>query len=352
MKLFNWINNTRTVDQKTITIFYMVILALFSFLIAGYRFSLCPPYITFEDFLKQNYSKPFVNRALIVWIAKLIVKYSSVSSKYIFFILEFAALILSGFYFSKYINIFIKNKNISRILSFSLYFIIPFELILPRYIPLWYPYDTYSLLFFICGLILIHNRNFRWFYPLFIIATFNRETSCFLTVVMLFVWWKRMPNKTLLLHLSVQFIIWVTIKLFLNLIFANQPGSQFSDQLFYNLNFFSTVYFSVTTSWAIKLPSKIESIFRLVYILGNFGFIYMLIIIFWQKLDNIFLRRATLAVIPFYLSMLYVGLIYEYRIFGEIIPLVLMPALYILVKIIKEMKEDNNRIDFDTNKLK
>ncbi len=324
---------------------------LFSFLIAGYRFSLCAPYIPYEDFLKQNYSKPFVYRALIIWIAKVFVDFISISPKYIFFYLEFTALILSGYCFSKYINIFIKNKKISQTLSFSLYFIIPFELILPRYIAIWYPYDTFGLLFFICGLILIHNKNFRWFYPLFIIATFNRETSCFLTVILLFVWWKRMPRKTLFLHVFGQFIIWITIKLFLSLIFSDRYGGQFSTQLFYNLNFFSTIYYSAITAGTIRLPFKIESIFKLVYILGNFGFIYLLIIIFWQKLDNIFLRRASLAIIPFYLSMLFVGLIYEYRIFGEIIPLVLMPVLYILVKIILEMKEDKNMTNPDTNKL-
>jgi len=81
-----------------------------------------------------------------------------------------------------------------------------------------------------------------------------------------------------------------------------------------------------------------EFIFKIAYIAGNFGFLWVLV--FFNELDT-FLKRTFLIIIPFYLSMLYVANIFEYRIFNEMIPLVLTPALYILVKKIKSSSVKN-----------
>jgi hypothetical protein len=315
-------------------IFYILLLILFSFLIVGYRLAFCHNYIGYEGYLKQNYGKPFVTRALVIWIALFLQKFLNIAPNNIFILLELFAFILSGWVFSIYINIFLKNITISRILSFTIYFIIPFEFILPMYKPLWYPYDAFALLFCLCGLILIHNGNFRWYYILFVIASFNRETTCFLTIIMLIVCWNQMPAKLLGLHLFAQLSIWIVIKMFLAYLFINQPGIIFQHQYFSNILFLTNMFYEQ------HFPYYLEVLFRPVYFLGNFGFIYLFVIIFWHKLDNIFLRRSVFVMIPFYISMLYVANIYEYRIFGEMIPIILMPSLYILVKLLGEVKFD------------
>src|SRR5467141_3903723 len=66
-----------------------------------------------------------------------------------------------------------------QVVALSVYAILPFNYFNLPY----YPYDVPSVVFFTLGLILIHDRNWVWFYPLFGIATLNRETSIFLTVV-------------------------------------------------------------------------------------------------------------------------------------------------------------------------
>jgi hypothetical protein len=312
------------------TLIYILLLILFSFLITGHRIFFCINFFTApDDFINYNQAKPFVTRVLTIWIAQLIKNISGFKAIDIFAFLEFLAFVFSGYVFSKYINTFFQNLQISRLLSFTLYFIIPFELILPHYQSMWTPYDAYALLFMLCGLLFLHKENFYWYYLFFIIATFNRETTFFLTIIMLFVFWNRMPKKTLALHIFAQFSVWVIIKLFLAWLFIDKPGAVFQHQYFSNINFLTDI------TWEGYTLRFFEYFFRPAYLIGNFGFIYLLIIAFWKKLDNVFLRRSVFVIIVFYILMLYVGQIYEYRIFSEMIPIILMPSLYIMVKLIK-----------------
>lgn len=315
---------------KTETFIYISLLILFSVLITGHRLFFCMNYLTApDDFINYNHAKPFVTRVLIVWIARAIKIVFGFKPIDIFAFLEFLAFVLSGFVFSRYINTFFKNVQISRLLSFTIYFIIPFELILPHYQPLWFPFDAYALLFMLCGLLFLHQEKFHLYYLLFIIATFNRETTFFLTIIMLFTFWNNMALKTLTLHILAQFSLWILIKIFLAWVFIDKPGAVFQHQYFANINFLTDI------TWEGYTLRFFEYIFRPAYLIGNFGFIYFLIIAFWKKLDNDFLRRSTFVIIPFYILMLYVAQIYEYRIFAEMIPIILMPSIYILVKLLK-----------------
>lgn len=147
---------------------------------------------------------------------------------------------------------------------------------------------------------------------------------------MLFVFWDRMPVRILTIHLFAQFVIWVMIKIFLAWFFSDKSGTIFLHQYFSNINFLTDITWEGYT-----VTRNFEYFFRPAYLIGNFGFIYILIIAFWKKLDNDFLRRSIFVIFPFYISMLYVAQIYEYRIFSEMIPIILMPSLYILVKLLR-----------------
>lgn len=319
----------RKLNSATVT--YLLVLIFFSFLIVGYRLAFEWNYIGAEAFLRQDYEKPFIYRALIIWIAKWIKNITNIAPSRIFILFELLAFFLSGWVFSKYVYTFISDITIARVLSFSLYFIIIFELILPRYQPLWYPYDAYSLLFFLIGLLLLRKEIYNyWFYILFIVATFNRETTIFLTLILLFTAWGKMPKNKLFIHISAQLLIWITIKIFLARLFFSNPGHAFQNQYISNFRFLTDI------NYVLRLPAIVELFFRPAFLIGNFGFIYLLIIVYWKKLDNSFLRSSTLVLIPFYLVMLCFANIYEYRIFTEMIPIVLMPSLYILVKILQE----------------
>src|SRR3989304_1938074 len=69
---------------------------------------------------------------------------------------------------------------------------------------------------------------------------FNRETSCFLTVVYLLTAIKKDPAGTVALHFSAQLLIWVAVKSFLFLLYAGNPGWElFEGQRRYNAHLLS-----------------------------------------------------------------------------------------------------------------
>jgi len=61
-------------------------------------------------------------------------------------------------------------------------------------IQFFYPYDLPAIIFFMLGMITMLRRQWAWYYLIFVLATFNRETSCFLAVAMLFLFWNKYPK--------------------------------------------------------------------------------------------------------------------------------------------------------------
>ena len=78
------------------------------------------------------------------------------------------------------------------------------------------PYDVPALAFCAIGVWLIVSARLAWFYPLFCVATLNRETSCFL--VLFFVLWSVLQRKkpslsgSTAVHAVVLTALWVAVK--------------------------------------------------------------------------------------------------------------------------------------------
>jgi hypothetical protein len=103
---------------------------------------------------------------------------------------------------------------------------------------LYYCYDIPSLTFFSIGLILFIKRKWGWFYVAFVLATLDRESSCFISIggFLLLVKFSNFnsksfltENKILLLHNSIQAAIWVSIKILLHHIFKSNPREFFEE---------------------------------------------------------------------------------------------------------------------------
>lgn len=321
------------------TSFYVSMLALFSFLIVCYGTLLTYHYMNPAQYLDQSYPKPFVTRALSVWLMKFLYKQTNYDYLYIFKYMDITWLVLSGWFFHKYINSFFNNNTFSKVMSFSLYFIIPFNVLLPRYLPVWVPVDFMGLLFLTMGLYFLRVKNIFWFYIVLLVGTFNRETTIVLIAMFAYVNWGEIPLRKTLMHMSVQVSIWLSIKLLLSQYFISSPGRSFEYQLPANLHFLS-----IYNTDFYNLPLfDFEYLFRCVSIASPFAFIYLLIIIFWKKLDNQFLRRTLLASIPFFMVIPIVGFMFELRLYCELTPIVLMPVIYIIARIMNDQPVISNQ---------
>jgi len=179
---------------------------------------------------------------------------------------------------------------------------------------LFYPSDIPSILFFTLGLRFLVERRWAVYYPLFILATFNKETTCFLTVAMIALYWDHDRPARLALHVAAQAIVWIAIKLLLGHLFAANSGEgTFEHHMRVNLSFLASFMLRPTTwNW------------RRVLI---FGGAWALVPLEWSQLPQAMRRLAWVAA-PFAVGMFCVGVLSEVRVFGELDPIILAPAMY------------------------
>jgi hypothetical protein len=210
--------------------------------------------------------------------------------------------------FRIYINLFFKNIRLSNILSLTIFYVLPFNF-LNTY---WYPYDIPSVLFFTIGLILLYKKDLLKYYLFFTIATLNKETTCFLTFIYLFTSIGKERPKKIFINCFLQFIIWSIIKISLYKFYSQNPGfGYFEKQILNNLKSFLNFkdYF---------------------YLFSCFGYIWIPTILFIRFIDNDFVKKSLFVIPLFLFGMMFAGGIFELRIYGELIPVVLTGFLIIL----------------------
>ena len=99
-------------------------------------------------------------------------------------------------------------------------------LILPvffRYIN--YVYDPATLVFFTLALVSLYKRERWWFYVLFVLATLNKETSILLIGLFLLREGRLVSAVQTAAHGLAQLAIWGSVRLFLVVTYAANPGS-------------------------------------------------------------------------------------------------------------------------------
>ena len=124
--------------------------------------------------------------------------------------IQTVALVLLGFVFRRYLSRFIADPGSRVGGTLTVYAVLPFNYFnLPASsrIP-----TSPSVLLFTAGLLLISSGDGGGSFPLFVIATLNRETSIFLAVVSLFVLFDQLPRRTLAGIVGAQLAIWLAIK--------------------------------------------------------------------------------------------------------------------------------------------
>jgi hypothetical protein len=182
-------------------------------------------------------------------------------------------------------------------------FNLPIFLYFPKYVVPYYPYDTPSMVFFTLGLILIYRRKWVPYYLLFAVATLNRETTCFLTLIYLFAAYGKDKKSTIALHCAAQFVIWVSLKYLLYLKYSGNPQA-----IEFGINYNIGVLTDPSTYF---------------YVFSNMGYIWLPTLLLYRCIEDDFVRRSLLVLIPFAIATFITAKFTELRGFGEMIPVVL-----------------------------
>lgn len=235
--------------------------------------------------------------------------------------MEFLSVLLLIIAFRYYISLFIENRTACTLLSFSLFYVLPFNFLFNYfyYQSLFYPYDIPSMLFFTLGLIFIYKKNWPLYYFIFALGTFNRETTAFLTMTYVFTALGKDRLKTIASHSLAQLAIWVAIKSY---VYSLYGGNQAEDP---NIRLFKFSWGGNSHFFFKENPVEAYT-----YFFRTMGYLWIPVLFFFRRIREDFVRRSLLVLVPFTIGMAIVANIHELRIWGEMIPIVLSAFLLIV----------------------
>lgn len=273
---------------------------------------------------------PFQYRVLVPWVVSAVARLFPdgerlAACRHLYFWATCATVFALVLSLKRYLVNFLGDR-LARIFAFSIFLILPYNFLLNRFLALRYPTDIPSILFFTLGLVLIYSKRWRLYYPLFILATLNRETSCFLAVAYFCTSVGREKRKVLLGHLAAQVTLWVGVKYGLYLAYGGNPGDGMCVfNAVHNLDF-------------LKDP-KAYPLF-----LSNLGFLWIPVLVYWRIIPDQFVKRTVWLIPTFFLGMFLVGNMYELRIYGELLPVVVSASCLILRELFSREKSPGGTV--------
>jgi len=172
-----------------------------------------------------------------------------------------------------------------------------------------YVYDFPALFFFTLGLVLMIRRDWKWFYPAFVLGCLNKETMVLLPLAFILLYSEKMDRRHLLRHAAAQVTIFTVIKILLVLHFSGNPGGVAEFHLFANIHTLLSGY-TMETLLMICLFAGLT-----LYDLRNKHFM---------------LRRLLWLLLPLAALVAMFALVTEARDWLEVYPLVLFLCLHTL----------------------
>ena len=321
-----WIKRNRIVKRWGPTLAFLLVAFMVSYYFMERRYFLNEEYYRapLESLVQGVAVKPFQFRVLIPWMVKitdaLLQKVGFVvSARNLFKVFE----IISTFWLivvcRYYLSLFFKGP-ILYVLPFTLLLVLPFNFIIGccGASDAIFPYDIPSILFLFVGLTLIYKRNWVLFYPIFLIATLNKESTFLLTLAFLFTALGKRPAKAIAPHVLTQFVLWFGIKLWLSHLYAHNPGAAFEYHLRANLE-------DIITGISARPKDLIIGIF------SSMGFSWLVPVLFYHRIRDDFIQRTLWVAVPYVAGLMCVAVIIEVRDYGDLIPMTL-PATLLIVR--------------------
>ena len=170
-----------------------------------------------------------------------------------------------------------------------------------------YIYDFPTLFLFTLGLILIIRNKWNIYYPIFILGCINKETTILLTLVFAIHCFRDgMDRIRIVKHISLQCLIFFTIKFLLLIIYKDNPG-----------------WFVCHGLWFLTRNMQKIAMLYTVPNLVCYTVIVVLIFYRWSSKPT-FLKQGLWIVVPLVLLAMYMGYVDELRDYYEVYPIVFL----------------------------
>ena len=187
---------------------------------------------------------------------------------------------------------------------------------------IYHAYDIPALMFYLLGVCLFLREKYFLFYLIFILGTFNRESTCFITISLLLMLStfngssirnNISLNLPLIKHLLFQTIIWIMSVQVIQFIITDCPGNNYENT--YSFIQFLNAMINGQPSWPYLDPSTFFGNPRC--FLTLFAGIWLIVVFVWEYIP--LKSKRMLILIPIYMvpAFLYANLM-ESRVYHEI----------------------------------
>ncbi len=250
--------------------------------------------------------KPYVTRALIPLITRLVISVLPLQPEVVIAGLMFLSLV--GFVFAfRYLLATFWHAGVllDGLALFSIIALLPLMATFSRQM-----YDFTTLFFFTLGLGLLARRQWGWFLGIFPLACLNRETTFLLSIVFAVHFYPLVKRSFFVKMLAAQALIFIAIRAPLLWLFKDNPGNA--------IEVFLPVQLYVLSQIAAFSAIGLLALLFVICGLALLG----LMLYRWND-KPLFLRHAAVVIVPLLvISYLLFGLPFEIRVFYEAYPVV------------------------------
>jgi hypothetical protein len=182
-------------------------------------------------------------------------------------------------------------------------------------------YDPVTVLLFSTALLMVAKDRLLAFYAVFILATFNKETSILLIGLFWIGYFKQMKRIVLINHIALLLVVWAIIKIVITLAFWGNRGGFVEYHIIGN-NLHPVV---------------------LAYMLSYAAIFAPLLYYQWSQKPTLLRYGMFVILVPLFVICLFVGMLDEMRLFLEVYPFLFLLSVPALLKLAEISNESWNR---------
>jgi hypothetical protein len=326
MRLLSYVKlgfmNNRTLALPVIT---LIVIAAFMSLYMGYlrgEIYLQNPMLAALQATSHGVSAtPFQYRFLMPWLIDHVATWFALPMRPTVRYYETLMAFASALALFAYLFRICRDGWVASVFALGFFYLYPFLYINVPWTRAYYSSDTASILLFTLGLFFLYGRNYWQYYIVLAIGMFNRETIAFLLLAFAFSQYSLLERRPYLLHMLGQIMLVAAIKLWLAYLFRYNPGAGM-----YSLDVNLSQNGLPATLQSSRLYMNTMLFFRwdsLITLTSFMGFLWLPMIFLWNKVHDKFVRSTGFIIPCFIAGMYVVGNIFEFRIFGELVPIFL-----------------------------
>ena len=319
---------------------FLLIAAGASYYFSQLRFGLTGqlPEVSIDRLMAGTAQTPEQYRVLIPWLAKgiigifkLLPTIPTPAPITIFQYIELLCVLLVFVAFRYLVSLFLGKNATSGLLAITVWYGMLFHYVIPPLRPgpaspinfaWWKVADVPALLFMTVGLVLLYKKKWMAYYAIFVLATINRETSCYLTFIYLFTALGKSNLRSISIHCLLQFSIWFVIKYLLYQLYIDNPvtGPGPSNAAYAGLFDATDFRMNMADLRDIRLYPVLFSIA---------GYLWIPALLLGSIMSKDFIRKATIVIFPYFAGMSVLATLFELRTFGDLVSV--LAAAFVLV---------------------